>query len=188
MIKFSVKKVSVASPSPKPKIRKAPNRSFNLMGIFLAASGRLLVKHFGAWWMLTFFQCWGSPISQTFIWLLNVIINNVWLCKIRSKMKHNLRQVKFQREFAVFFARANTNIRSMLLGRLFWNGICLRSRKIWPQNRHKMFETEKGKDRDIFNCWPKITISFAPNPIFRVICRQLIRGLSLRYILTKGRA
>ena len=102
MIIFSVKKVSVASPSPKPKIRKAPNRSFNLMGIFLAASGRLLVKHFGAWWMLTFFQCWGSPISQTFIWLLNVIINNVWLCKIRSKMKHNLRQVKFKREFAVF--------------------------------------------------------------------------------------
>ena len=48
MIIFSMKKVSVASPSPKPNIRKAPNRSFNLMGIFLAVSGRLLLKHFGA--------------------------------------------------------------------------------------------------------------------------------------------
>jgi hypothetical protein len=51
-----MKKAIVASPSPTPKIRNAPNKSSIPIGFFLAVSGRFLVKHLGAFWMLIFIQ------------------------------------------------------------------------------------------------------------------------------------
>ena len=83
----SKRNAKVARPSPIPKMKKGPIKSFSRMGAFLeVVSDFDLAKHFGARGNSFFIQNGGSPVSQSSI-KLSYRTSSVFVIKIRHYKK-----------------------------------------------------------------------------------------------------